>query len=184
MRHHFHATQWLPYPPEIVFAFFANPGNLPPLLPRWQRARIDEIELKPPLAPPSGTAHLRVAAGDGTRLKLSFRALPLSPVRLSWTVQIEEFRWNYGFADVQLRGPFRSWRQQHLVRAAASHDGVHGTLLEDRVEYELPLQTISALAAPLVDIQIASLFRFRHKRTAELMPSFAATLSAGAGSPA
>ncbi len=47
MRHRFRTTQWLPYPVELVFAFFANPANLPKTPPDWQQARIDEIELTP-----------------------------------------------------------------------------------------------------------------------------------------
>ena len=41
MRHSLQTEQWLPYPRERVFAFFADPGNLPPLMPEWQRARVE-----------------------------------------------------------------------------------------------------------------------------------------------
>ena len=181
----FQTAQWLPFPVDIVFAFFANPANLPPLLPEWQCARIDGIELHPAPPPPNSTPGLRIAAGDDTQIRLSFRPVPLSPLRIAWTVRIEEFRWNQGFADVQLSGPFRYWRQQHLTRPAADpRTGVPGTLLEDRVEYELPLPPFSAFAAPFVELQIAALFRFRQKRTAELLPRFVAQLSAGGESRA
>ena len=46
MRHPFAAEQWLPYPVELVFAFFANPQNLPRLMPAWQKARIEEIAVR------------------------------------------------------------------------------------------------------------------------------------------
>ena len=176
MRQQFHAGQWLPYPPELVFAFFANPANLPRLTPAWQRARLDAIELKPAAPPPDSTLHLHIAAGDGTKLTLSLRPFPMLPVRLSWEARIEDFRWNEGFADVQLRGPFRYWRQQHLMRSSASaNTGAPGTLLEDQIEYELPFGALGALANVLaVRHQIFSLFRFRHQRTLELLPLFAA----------
>ena len=176
MRHQFHAGQWLPYPLELVFAFFANPANLPRLTPAWQRARLDAIEVKPADPPPGSTLPLQVAAGDGTTLTLSLRPFPLLPLRLSWEARIEDFRWNEGFADVQLRGPFRYWRQQHLMRSHASPEtGAPGTLLEDLIEYELPLGVLGGLADSLaVRHQIAALFRFRHQRTLELLPSFAA----------
>lgn len=183
MRHDFQTSQWLPFSPEIVFAFFVHPGNLPPLLPRWQHARIDEIEMKPATAPPPGTPRVSVAAGDGTRVKISFRAAPLSPLRIAWTVRIENFRWNEGFADVQVHGPFRYWRQQHLVHPATSHTGIRGTLLVDRIAYELPLPPLSAAVEPLARAQIAALFRYRHQRTAELLPRFAAQLSPGEEPP-
>ena len=37
MHHTFTSEQWLPYPVEPVFAFFANPENLPRLMPKWQK---------------------------------------------------------------------------------------------------------------------------------------------------
>ena len=47
MRHTYITSQWLPYPLPRVFAFFANPANLPRLMPAWQGARIDAISLVP-----------------------------------------------------------------------------------------------------------------------------------------
>jgi hypothetical protein len=34
MTQHLETQQWVPYPVELVFAFFANPANLPHLMPR------------------------------------------------------------------------------------------------------------------------------------------------------
>ena len=69
MRHTFQAEQWLPYPVELVFAFFVNPQNLPPLMPGWQKARVEEAAL---VSPPAGGAakyRLRgVAAGAGSNV--------------------------------------------------------------------------------------------------------------------
>ena len=51
MRHTFEASQWVPYPPAQVFAFFSDPQNLPPLMPAWQKARIEHAFLAaPPLS--------------------------------------------------------------------------------------------------------------------------------------
>ena len=60
MRHHFNAEQWLPYPVELVFAFFSNPENLPRQMPTWQKARIEEATFAPPPPhPPGPTRHRR-----------------------------------------------------------------------------------------------------------------------------
>src|SRR6185437_7797834 len=83
MRHRFRTTQWLPYPVESVFAFFANPANLPKLHPDWQQTRIDEIELRPANRNGNGPTEATIAAGRGTRVTLSFRPTRLSPVRVS-----------------------------------------------------------------------------------------------------
>ena len=135
MRFHFQTEQRLPYPIEMVFAFFADPANLPRLLPAWQHARIDESFLvapQPPQQPFPGFN--RITAGSGTRVTLSFRPIPFSPIRVKWDALIEDFHWLEGFCDVQLRGPFRYWRHCHTLETHRN-----GTLLHDDVEYELPL---------------------------------------------
>jgi ligand-binding SRPBCC domain-containing protein len=170
----FRAEQWLPHPVEDVFAFFANPANLPKLFPAWQGARIDEIELNP--APHRSSSNTAVAAGVGTRLRLSFRPAPLSPIRLTWVALIEHFHWNDRFCDRQLQGPFRYWRQCHRMQAHESErTGEHGTLLIDTVEYELPLGKLGRMTNRIaVEKMIARAFHHRHRRTAELLREFSA----------
>lgn len=172
MRFHFETEQWLPYPHELVFAFFSNPQNLPRLMPRWQKVRLEEATFRPPPPHPQGSPRYgSIAAGDGTRLTLSFRPAPFSPLRLSWEAEIEDFRWNQGFADTQIRGPFRYWRQQHKI-VSARHPETHaqGTIVVDLIDYELPLPTALAGAANIfARVQLASVFRYRHQRTGELL---------------
>jgi ligand-binding SRPBCC domain-containing protein len=170
MLHTFIAEQWLPYPHELVFAFFSNPENLPRLMPRWQQARIEEATFAPvPPRPEGAPRYPGTAAGDGTRLLLSFRPFPYAPIRIPWEARIENFRWNEGFCDIQLDGPFKSWRHCHTVAAATQND-IPGTTLRDEVTYELPLGPISGLANKLVARHgIAYTFRFRQRRTVELL---------------
>jgi ligand-binding SRPBCC domain-containing protein len=166
MRFHFTTEQHLPYPLQTVFAFFADPANLPRLMPDWQRARIEHAEY---IAPPS-PAHPfpgsdAIKAGSGTKLTLTIRPVPFSPVRLPWDAAIEDFRWLEGFCDVQLRGPFKYWRHCHTVHAIAD-----GTIIHDAVEYEVPLGFLGRIAnAFFVRRQLAATFTFRHKRTLELL---------------
>ena len=172
MRLSYETEQWLPYPRELVFAFFANPENLPRLMPKWQKARIEEATFAPPPPRPQNTPRYPgIAAGSGTRLTISARPFPLSPIRAPWEALIEDFRWNEGFCDIQLRGPFRYWRHCHSVRDAESpHTSLPGTLLRDQVEYELPLGTLSAIADQiLVKRGFRSIFAYRQKRTGELL---------------
>ncbi len=171
MRLHFEARQELPFPLELVFAFFANPENLPRLMPAWQKARIEEAVFTPPPAPPKGRTPTRlgVMAGTGTRLTLTFRPFPFSPVRVPWEARIEDFRWDEGFCDVQDSGPFAYWRHCHRL-TPAEVNGRPGVVLVDRVEYELPLAAIShKLEGLLVRPQLERMFRFRQKRTVELL---------------
>lgn len=181
MRHTCQAEQWLPFPPELVFAFFANPENLPRLMPAWQKARIEEAAFAPPPPrPPSSIPHRGIAAGAGTRLTLSFRAFPLSPIRIPWEAEISEFVWNDHFCDTQLRGPFKYWKHCHHIRPESRDlkpgaPPTPGTLLTDHVDYELPLGLLGDLGnLVLVRRQLQSTFRYRHRRTAELLPLSAA----------
>ena len=153
MRHTFQAEQWLPYPREKVFAFFADPSNLPPLMPKWQRARVERAKYVG--SPGVGG----VVAGQGSVITISFRPVPLVPVRLEWDAYIAEFCWNEYFCDEQRRGPFRYFHHCHRVR-----NDRNGSVVRDEVEYELPLGLLGDLANGFaVRGQIGSLFRYRQR---------------------
>jgi ligand-binding SRPBCC domain-containing protein len=174
MRHTFEAEQWLPYPIELVFAFFANPENLPRLMPSWQKARIEQGSFAAPPPRPTGQPKFPgIVAGAGTCMTLSFRPFPFSPVRIPWDAEIAEFAWNDRFCDIQTRGPFAFWRHTHRV-IAEQRDGVSGTLVTDHVVYEMHLGALGEFAHTLGGRrQIQGIFDFRHRRTAVLMPLFA-----------
>lgn len=177
MRQTFTAEQTLPFPVEVVFAFFANPQNLPRLMPSWQKARIEEAAMRPPPPMPAGEQRLPgIVAGNGTRLLLSFRAAPWLPLRLGWEARIEDFAWNEGFCDLQLRGPFAYWRHCHRVQAAGG-----GCVVRDHVEFTLRGDPLTRPMLPVVRKQMAELFRVRQERTAEWMPKFAAMLGVDRG---
>jgi ligand-binding SRPBCC domain-containing protein len=177
MRHIYHSEQWLPYSVDLVFAFFSNPENLPRLMPSWQRARIEEAALTPPPSPANSDRPLYfkgVVAGAGSRITLSFKPFPYAPLRISWEAEITEFVWNDHFCDHQLRGPFTYWHHCHSLCSETHTDnsGVFttGTLLHDKIEYELALGKIGDLANRLfVTDQLRSTFAYRHKRTNELL---------------
>ncbi len=168
MRYHFRSEQWLSYPVEDVFRFFSNPNNLPLLMPDWQKARIDRSTLTP--APPYPLQPIgSPVAGTGSRITLSFRPIPLSPLRVSWDAEIDQFAWNDYFCDLQLRGPFRYWHHCHRVFPETRNE-THGTLLRDDLHYEMPLGPLGQLANWVaVRGQIRSTFAFRHRRTRELL---------------
>ncbi len=175
MRHTFQAEQWLPHPVEQVFAFFANPENLPRLMPSWQKARIEEASFAPPPPRPAGLPMRSggIAAGVGTRMTISFRPFPFSPIRVPWDAEIDEFVWNDHFCDTQLRGPFHFWHHCHQLHSEVQN-GEPGTLLHDHVEYEMHLGAFGELAQRLfVEAQFKKMFRYRHQRTAGLLPLMA-----------
>lgn len=146
-------------------------------MPAWQAARIDSIALVPAPRPHNG-ASCTPAAYAGTRMTITFRPFPLSPVRLAWDAEITGFAWDDHFCDIQLsRGPFRSWRHCHRVRPER-RDGIDGTLLTDEVQYELPLGALGEIAhALLLRRQIEAAFAFRHAQTLRLLQASPASTS-------
>lgn len=178
MQQEFASEQWLPFPRTLVFAFFANPRNLPPLMPSWQQARIDDATFLPPPPRPEDTPDYgTVAAGDGTLLTITARGLPVLPLRTPWLARIEDFRWNEGFCDVQLSGPFAYWRHCHSVRDAASPHGKPGTVISDHVTFRLPLDPLSRVGLPVAKAALNALFTYRQRRATELLPRFAAEVA-------
>lgn len=169
MRYTFQTEQWVPYPVELVFAFFANPENLARLMPAWQRPRIEEASyVAPPPRPaepdPARRFH-SFAAGAGSQFTISFRPFPYSPIRMPWEAYITEFEWNDHFCDEQRRGPFGYWRHCHRVAEEPRGD-MAGTRIADDLAYELPFSFFTERANSLANSlivarQIKSIFKFR-----------------------
>src|SRR6476469_316748 len=104
--------QWVPVAIERVFLFFANPGNLPRIMPPHTGTEL--VGLK--LVPPPGIAEERATITDRARLAgaraevgTSFRLVPVLPSRAQWMAVITVFEWSHRFADVQKKGPFKSF---------------------------------------------------------------------------
>lgn len=160
----FTAEQWIPFTPEQVFAFLADPYNLPRLMPRWQDARIDSLELQ---SPEGGKTPGR--AGRGSRILLSFRPLPLSPIRLRWLALIDEYATDHHFCDLQVTGPFSYWRHCHLV-SAEPHGDAQGTRVTDVVDYQWRRDpTNRAIDALGGRLQIRWLFHYRQRQLLRLL---------------
>src|ERR1700730_16578388 len=92
MSRHFEFEQWVPAPLERVFAFFADPHNLPRIMPPALGTKLVKLSLVPPRFPagqvPLGTLRM---AGAGTEMMVAFRVLPYLPVHERWVVRISEF---------------------------------------------------------------------------------------------
>jgi ligand-binding SRPBCC domain-containing protein len=173
MRYTFHAEQWVRYPVELVFAFFANPQNLPKLLPPWQKARMEEARIAPPPQRPEAADPARrfrsIAAGEGTELTISFRPFPFSPIRIPWEGVITEFAWNQYFSDEIRRGPLQYWRHCHRFSEQA-RDGAAGTQVTDDIEYELAFQAGGGVVNSMFFApQLRRVFAYRQKRLEEIL---------------
>jgi ligand-binding SRPBCC domain-containing protein len=179
MPHTLSSSQWTPFPVELVFAFFANPANLPHLMPKWQQAKIESTRLvAAPIRPLAANPEYRFqspAAGTGSEMEISFRPVPKLPMRIGWLARITEFEWNSHFCDEQVKGPFASWKHRHGIvaesRADSSGKVVEGTLISDDVEYAVPLGPLGSLANALfVRRQMEDTFAYRQRRLDEILP--------------
>ncbi|HVU52190.1 MAG TPA: SRPBCC family protein [Polyangia bacterium] len=142
MRHTLSREQLVPAPRADVFAFFADAGNL-------QR-------LTPPALEFSILTPLPITMRPGTII--DYR-LSLFRIPFRWRTVIEAFEPESRFVDVQAAGPYRAWRHTHELC-----DAPGGTLVRDRVEYELPLGPVGDLAHALfVRRQLDRIFDYRRR---------------------
>ncbi len=147
MKHVLEREQFVSRPRSEVFAFFADAANLERLTPSSLRFEIKSavpIDMRP---------------GALIDYKIA-----LFGVGLRWRTLIEVFEPEARFVDVQLKGPYSLWRHTHEFV-----DAPGGTLVRDRVEYEVPLGPLGDLVRFLfVKRQLASIFDFRRKTIDEL----------------
>jgi ligand-binding SRPBCC domain-containing protein len=127
MRYHLERSLFIPRPREEVFAFFAEAGNLERITPTFLHFQIltpQPIQMK-----------------AGTLIKYRLR---LFGVPFHWKTRIETFDPISSFTDVQLTGPYRRWHHRHDFS-----DAPGGTMMRDRVDYELPLGPLGTIARTL-----------------------------------
>jgi ligand-binding SRPBCC domain-containing protein len=174
MTHHFETKNWVPFPLESVFLFFANPRNLPRITPPSLHMRIESLALvAPPLmdAAPNGNTDSSSLAGAGSRIATSFRLVPFLPLRATWTSLIVEFVWNHYFVDIQENGPFKKFKHKHEL-LKQTKDGIDGTVVRDSVDYEVGFGVFGDIAQRLfVSRQLASMFSHRQRVLETLLHS-------------
>jgi ligand-binding SRPBCC domain-containing protein len=140
MKHLFEQEQLIRRTRSEVFAFFADPANLERITPETLHFVIRSPQ---PIA---------MRAGATIDYQLSLFGL-----KFQWRTLIESFEPESGLVDVQAKGPYRSWRHSHTFS-----DAPGGTLVRDRVEYELPFGPLGELARRLfVAPQLRRIFDFR-----------------------
>jgi ligand-binding SRPBCC domain-containing protein len=135
----FKTEVWLPLPPEEIFPFFADAGNLELITPPWLRFRI--------------VTPLPVQMGVGTIIDYRLR---LHGLPLRWQTLIKEWQPPHRFVDEQVRGPYRQWIHEHTFELCGG-----GTLVCDVVQYAVPLDFI--LHPLFVRRDMERIFAFRQE---------------------
>jgi ligand-binding SRPBCC domain-containing protein len=171
-KHCVEFEQWVPAAIERTFLFFANPANLPRIMPRWTRTELLRVKLVPPPGIRFGQSTVTKEtplAGVGSEIVTRSRIVPLLPITAKWIALITAFEWNHYFQDVQKQGPFKSFVHRHEMRIETC-DGVVGTVVRDRIEYEIGFGILGETANALfVKRQFESMFRHRQTAVAALL---------------
>jgi len=148
--HLLRATQTVLRPRDEIFAFFARPRNLGRISPSGMG-----FELR------SADAVMRPG------LQIDYRIRPLFGIPTDWRTGITAWDPPSGFADVQLRGPYRRWQHTHSFREVEG-----GTAIEDEVRYELPFGPLGDLAHRLVvRAELRRIFSHRARAIEALFPT-------------
>ena len=172
MTHHAQFVHWVAVPIEQVFLFFANPGNLPRIMPPQTGTELIGVKLVPPpgvIPSQSTVTDDAPLAGVGSEIMTSFRLVPFLPLRARWIACITEFEWNHHFADIQQKGPFKNFHHRHEF-ASEIRDEVKGTIVRDVIEYEVGFGMVGELAQRLfVRRQFEKVFEYRQAALARLL---------------
>lgn len=135
-------------PLDEVFDFFADAGNLEAITPPELRFRI--------LTP----LPIEMKQGAHIQYQLSLYGIPFK-----WLTEIARWEPGVAFVDQQISGPYKLWHHTHRFRALSDSR----TLIEDEVEYALPLEPLGLIALPLVRRKLDHIFAHRKKRVLELL---------------
>ena len=135
-------------PREEVFRFFSDAFNLERITPPFLRFKIitpAPIEMRP-----------------DTLIDYS---LSLYGLGFQWRTRIESHTPDVAFTDVQDHGPYSLWHHTHTFE-----DVEGGTLMRDRVRYQLPFGPLGQLAHVLfVRRALAKIFEFRRTAIDHIM---------------
>ena len=130
--------------PERVFAFHELPDAFERLVPPWENAKvIQKADI----------------SKIGSRAIIEQKIFGIFPSR--WVAEHTAYDPPRMFEDVQISGPFSSWRHRHII---SPHED--GALLQDEIEFAPPMYFLGAMAAPFVITpKLEKMFAYRHEVT-------------------
>ena len=146
-------------PFEEVWTFHASTSGLEALTPSWMHLEVEAI------TGPDGSPDPDELE-TGSTILASVQPFGLGP-RQGWTSEIvaRDRDGSSGFfRDEMVDGPFREWEHTHLFYG----DG-NSTVVRDRIRYTLPYGGVGEAFGPLAKVGFEPMFRYRHRRTKELL---------------
>jgi ligand-binding SRPBCC domain-containing protein len=169
MIHRVQFDQWVPVVIEKVFLFFANPNNLPRIMPPDSGTKLAALRLAHPPDSTAPVPNLDSLAGVGSEIVTSFRPFTFLPFRAEWIALITEFEWNHHFADIQKKGPFRQFQHRHEF-TAETRNGASGTTIRDMIEYDPGFSVLGDLAQKLfIAPSLRQTFEYRQRMLLKIL---------------
>ena len=133
---------------DSVFAFHADPANIPKISPGWQSVQVRQ----------GGTA----ATGDEFEIEVRF----LRVVSMRWHGVWHEVSRPGLLVDDALQSPFAYWRHRHMFEPL----GARRTRMTDHVSYAFPGGWLGKLFGETIGrCQFALMFADRHARVRRVL---------------
>lgn len=132
---------------EKLFAFHADPGNLPRITPPDVKVEIIRMD---------------AVIGAGSRAEI---VIAKGFLKFRWIVRFEAFDRPNVIIDIAERSPFKYFRHEHRFIPIDEKQ----TLLRDSVTFELPLEPMSTPVSWFVKHDLKKMFSFRHRVTKQLL---------------
>lgn len=131
---------------ERVFAFHELPDAFERLLPPWEDAKIVR------------TADI---SQIGSRAIIEQKIFGFYPSQ--WIAEHTAYDPPKMFEDVQIAGPFKSWRHKHVIEP-----NPNGAMLRDEIDFEPPFSIFGLIVTPFVILpKLEKMFEYRHRVTKE-----------------
>ena len=169
MTYRIQFEQWVPIAIEKVFSFFANPNNLPRIMPPDSGTELAALRLAHPPDSMAPVPNLDSLAGVGSEIVTFFRPVTFLPFRAQWIALITEFEWNHHFADIQKKGPFKQFQHRHEF-SVETRNGVSGTTVRDMIEYDPGFGVLGDLSQKFfIAPSLRQTFEYRQRMLLELL---------------
>jgi ligand-binding SRPBCC domain-containing protein len=147
-KFHLSVSCFIPAKIEDVWTLAADPQHLVALTPKFYGLFLKERS--------------QILEGERIRMALGIQQLNLN---IEWTALIEKVQAlgaKRYFIDLQEKGPFESWRHEHLFEEVRG-----GVRIEDKVSYSLPMTFLKGVHPALnlwVKPSMIFLFKERQRR--------------------
>lgn len=136
----------IPCSAEELFRWHEHPGAFRRLMPPGEPVQVLHHDGK-------------ITNGARAILLVGFR-----PLRFRWELEHRDYIAGRQFCDVQITGPFKSYRHEHVM----TPDGDGACMLSDTIHFEMPFGAAGQLMGHLVMMpKFRRLFEFRHRVTRE-----------------